>query len=93
MVTYFNESDLVSFGQYLLSKERKDRFAQGDSHGLSLDERLSQVHHADVANWKEDRDISDGIHFVNMRSKPEGWTWQQFMDSLNDINKDGGGVS
>jgi len=54
MVTYFNESDLVSFGEYLLSKERTDlilsNYKEGDS--VSKEERLSQVYHADIENWR-----------------------------------------
>ena len=59
MVTYFNKKDLVSFGNYLLSKERRELFKSrpkpinSEGPGLTLDERLSVVHHADVENWME----------------------------------------
>lgn len=49
----YTESDLVSFGQFLLSPERKERFAQSDSE-MPLEDRLSDVHHADVCNWKNE---------------------------------------
>lgn len=46
--------DLVSFGNYLLSDERKKLFENHpEPTSLSLEERLSQVHHADIENWKE----------------------------------------
>jgi hypothetical protein len=56
MVTYFNRKDLVSFGNYLLSDERKERFKINPNfrNGELLKERLSQVHHADVENWMDD---------------------------------------
>jgi hypothetical protein len=53
MVTYFNRKDLVSFGNYLLSDKRRKLFEETES-SLSIDERLKEVHHADVENWKEE---------------------------------------
>ena len=58
MVTYFNRTDLVKFGQYLLSEERRERFKQTEIERpdcLPLEERLSMVHNADLANWLEDQ--------------------------------------
>lgn len=47
-----DEAALVSFGNYLLSKNReknvKDREAYKVDKGT-----IRQVHHADIANWKE----------------------------------------
>lgn len=53
--TTFTEAELVSFGNYMVSEERKNSFeASKDLHpGFTVEERLSQVHHADVENWKE----------------------------------------
>lgn len=59
MVTYFNRKDLVSFGSYLLSEKRKARFDKvykesirnGIGNPLATEERLKQVHHADIENW------------------------------------------
>lgn len=48
MVKY-TEKQLVEFGNYLLSQERKDRIVQSDA-----------VHHADIANWKSSQPESDG---------------------------------
>lgn len=54
MVTYFNKKDLVSFGNYLLSDERGRSFkATEHIHPDSIHQRLSNVHHADIENWKE----------------------------------------
>lgn len=57
MVTYFNRTDLVKFGQYLLSKERRDKFKShsGFKNPILLETRLSMVHHSDVENWLEDQ--------------------------------------
>jgi len=43
MVTYFNKRDLVSFGNYLLSDERKV---------LTTLQNWENVTHADFQNWK-----------------------------------------
>ena len=59
MVTYFNRKDLVSFGSYLMSEKRKARFDEsykekirnGMDNPLPMEERLKQVHHADIENW------------------------------------------
>ena len=64
MVTYFNRKDLVSFGSYLLSEKRKSRFVEsykekirsGIDNPLSVEESLSNVHHADVENWLEEQE-------------------------------------
>ena len=45
MITFYNEEDLTSFGNYLLSETRKDRTSE-----INRD----NVTHADVANWMED---------------------------------------
>jgi len=54
MITYFTEKDMVLFGNYLLSQERRERFKQHPEfpNNELLEERLSQVHHADFENWK-----------------------------------------
>jgi len=54
MVTYFNKKDLVDFGNYLLSNKRKCRFEKRQG-GLSIPERLSMVHDADIANFLDDK--------------------------------------
>ena len=52
----FNRGDLVSFGEFLLSESRRERFANSETEAsLPLEERLSMVHHADVENWLEER--------------------------------------
>lgn len=55
MKTYFEESDLVSFGRYLLSEERTKRITDNETPGdnVPINERLQEVYHADLENWKE----------------------------------------
>lgn len=63
MVTYFNRKDLVSFGSYLMSEKRKARFNEvhkeaiqnGMGNPLPTEERLKEVHHADIENWIADQ--------------------------------------
>lgn len=60
MVTYFNKKDLVQFGEYLLSDERRKLFKESYKEkirsGISplpVEESLKLVHHSDIANWIE----------------------------------------
>ena len=48
----FTITDLVSFGEYLLSKERK-KTIQNHPTKSGLSERLKKVSDADIANWKD----------------------------------------
>lgn len=56
MVTYYNQKDLVKFGEYLLSKERTNRITENTKEGdpVPLEERLKSVYHADIENWKHE---------------------------------------
>ncbi len=51
MVTYFNKKDLVDFGNYLLSEERKELFRQHPEPVGTIEERLGRVTHSDVENF------------------------------------------
>ncbi len=52
MVLYFNKRDLISFGNYLLSDERRELYANHPELGdNNLDERLANVNHSDIENW------------------------------------------
>lgn len=62
MKVYFEEKDLVSFGEYLLSEKRKQRFQLsydesircGINNPISVEESLKLIHHADIENWKSE---------------------------------------
>lgn len=53
MVIYFTEEDLVSFGEYMVSPKRRHLFETHPepTSALTIEERLSYVHDADLANW------------------------------------------
>jgi hypothetical protein len=53
MVTYFNKKDMLSFGEYLLSDERKQSIIDHPNASMMppVEERLKMVHHADFENW------------------------------------------
>ena len=50
MVVFFTESDLVSFGTYMVSDERTSSLDNNLSQELR-EERLKNVSDADLANW------------------------------------------
>jgi hypothetical protein len=50
----YTPKDLVSFGLYLLSNERRKMFITHPEFTTdTLQERLSRVYDADIENWKE----------------------------------------
>lgn len=50
----YTETQLISFGAYLLSKEREDRIAtMFTAGGPYFDERKRDVYHSDIMNWTE----------------------------------------
>jgi len=55
MVLYFNKTDLVKFGNYLLSEKRTESVLalQGKHDDRTKEERLKHVYHADVENFLE----------------------------------------
>lgn len=58
-VLAYTEKDLVSFGRYMVSKERKNRYKNHPAYPNNerLKERLREVNHADLCNWKEKEGI------------------------------------
>lgn len=66
MVTYFNKKDLVSFGNYLLSPHRRALFKSHPDLGeRNLEERLSQVHHSDIEEWKYQLETKSTLELIN----------------------------
>lgn len=56
MVTTFNKTDMIDFGRFLLSKERRAAFEATQEHATTpLEDRLGDVHAADFKNWMETR--------------------------------------
>ena len=51
MVTYYNKGDMISFGKYLVSKERREYYERNPKVDLSLEDRLAMVSRTDVDNW------------------------------------------
>lgn len=50
MQTLYTEKQLIEFGNYLLSDERTNKVIKGSME--QLEERLNQVSHADIENFK-----------------------------------------
>lgn len=80
----FTREDLVSFGMYLLSNERRKLFEENPDPGVPLEERLKIVHHADVENYLAGRLYleCDGAYFVISGGK------KKINDILDLYNKD-----
>ena len=51
MVIMFTEADLVSFGEYMISQNRKDFYINNPTIQDNLEELLSQVNNIDLENW------------------------------------------
>ncbi len=49
----FTASDLISFGNYLVSDARRKTFGNAPKGGVSKSERMKVVHDSDIQNWKE----------------------------------------
>jgi hypothetical protein len=47
----FTRDELVRFGYYLLSPARRELYSKSPQEGFSVEDRLSQVNHADVENF------------------------------------------
>lgn len=83
MVTNFNSKDLVSFGNYVLSNERKET--------IHKDSNSNVVYHSDVENWKEnerkkvnEKNIIDDMDSMCIESlNPDEFEkWQNIKKSL-----------
>lgn len=56
--TYFTQKDLVSFGEYLLSERREQRFKELNETNPNLEPyetRHRYISNADLANWKDEQ--------------------------------------
>ena len=51
MITFFDEDDLVSFGNFMISEERKQTILQADVSEEVKQEALSGVTPFDYENW------------------------------------------
>jgi hypothetical protein len=94
MVTQFNEGDLVSFGNYLLSDARKQRFINHPEADKMppLEDRLSMVHHADIANWidmQSERKLLKKFNAICEESlSPEAMEmWEVIQGQLKSVRK------
>lgn len=66
----FTQADLVSFGNYLLSDERKDLVLSNPSFSIEqARENLKEVSDADLANWGEGRPVQETVEgdYVTLR--------------------------
>lgn len=70
------KKELVAFGNYLLSEERRKLFESHPELIGSLEERLSVVHHSDVENFISNRKV-----------KTENLTFGEAIDALKEGNK------
>lgn len=72
MVTTFNQKDMISFGRFLLSKERKQKFTETHTDDMiPLEERMSEVYGADLANWLTERDQEKRKSVISIKEPVE----------------------
>lgn len=69
MQTLYTEKQLIEFGNYLLSDERTNKVIKGSME--QLEERLNQVSHADIENFKGNYTVEnyvgeDGIEVISI---------------------------
>lgn len=104
MVTYYNTKDLVSFGNYLLSNERKqnkinsrDESIRQGLNPLPIEDMMSYVSDADLANWQFDESIKKSKNFlktlgVDMKNVSFCTSPNFHFNQLNGHYSDQGGV-
>ena len=51
MITFFDDQDLISFGSYMLSEERKQSILQSNESEEVINEALKYVTPFDFGNW------------------------------------------
>lgn len=52
MVVFFTEEDLVSFGEYMMSDQRRKMYEEHpELKNEDIEEKLKNVNNADLANW------------------------------------------
>lgn len=51
MIVLFTEQDLVSFGNYMISQERRDHYLNNEIIRNEVDKYLGQVNQFDLNNW------------------------------------------
>lgn len=81
------EKQLVEFGKYLLSDERKNRIASGYSSedNISLDERLKEVYDADISNFYEANPdlILKNKEFIGESKYDNFWPYMSKLEKMN----------
>jgi hypothetical protein len=53
MITYFTEQDIFSFGSFILSKEREEKYIAQGVETKDMTEMLRTVRHYDIQAWFE----------------------------------------
>lgn len=63
MITFFDEDDLVSFGNFMISEERKQTILQADVSDEIKQDALSGVTPFDYENWLRFRQMEQHGQF------------------------------
>lgn len=95
MVLYFNRGDMISFGKYLLSDERKEHYKNHPTpmKGWSLEQRLAIAHKEDLDRWKAEQKIADVMRVMDAvcaeSLDPENYeNWEKIRKELILVRKD-----
>lgn len=97
LTSSYSEADLISFGKYLLSYNRKLSILGSPIKGLQEDV-LAEVYHADIENWKDSKEEVKNIPPESMtttnneymlilkgENKPEHISWADILQALRDF--------
>lgn len=80
----YTREDLVIFGNYLLSKERKQKIVDGQHYKMDKD-ALSMVHHADIENaLSQDRYASGNFNAGVLIDKPKRNKRSYYLTKLSE---------
>lgn len=73
MITFFDDQDLISFGSYMLSEERKQSILQSNESEEVINEALKYVTPFDFGNWYQMRTKQQGYeNYIEDSGDEEG---------------------
>ena len=82
MVTYYNKTDLTSFGEYLLSERRKRNLFNVEDRE---DVYPNKVYHADFENWLEEQRTKRRAKVLEPQATVPQWLAYHMADAPEEL--------